>query len=66
VFYFYFSPPETNSGSYTSSDPIFRPSSSPNSFLLVHMDSKKNEREIPAKGSVTATVQPEGPNSIRL
>ena len=46
------------SGSYTSSDPIFRPSSSPNSFLLVQMDSKKNEREIPAKGSVTATVQP--------
>ena len=27
-------------------------------FLLVRMDSEKNEREIPANGSVTATVQP--------
>jgi PEGA domain len=54
VFYFYFSTPEANNG---NSDPVFRPSSSPNSFLLVHLDSKKNEREIPAKGSVTATIQ---------
>ena len=32
-------------------------STSPNAFLLVHLQSKKNEREIPAKGSVTATLE---------
>jgi hypothetical protein len=57
VFYFYFPAPDANPGSYDASDGVFRPSSSPNGFLLVHLESKKNEREIPTKGSVTATVQ---------
>ena len=57
VFYFYFPVPDANPGSYDAADSVFRPSSSPNGFLLVHLESKKNEREIPTKGSVTATVQ---------
>lgn len=56
LFYFYFPGPE-NTGNYNYSDPVFRPSSSPNTFLLVRLESKKNEREIPAKGALTATVQ---------
>jgi len=56
VFYFYFAPPDANASGYSVS--AFRPSTTPNGFILVHLESKKNERQIPAKGSVTATVEP--------
>jgi PEGA domain-containing protein len=55
VFYFYFPPPDASASGY--SETAFRPSSTPNGFILVHLESKKNERQIPAKGSVTATVE---------
>jgi hypothetical protein len=58
VFYFYFPGADPNAAGYTASDSAFRPSSSPNTFVLVRLDSKKNDREIPTKGNVTATVQP--------
>lgn len=54
VFYFYFAPPDASASGY--SETAFRPSTTPNGFILVHLESKKNERQIPAKGSVTATV----------
>ncbi len=55
VFYFYFPPPDASASGY--SETALRPSSTPNGFILVHLESKKNERQIPAKGSVTATVE---------
>ena len=55
VFYFYFAPPDASASGY--SETAFRPSTTPNGFILVHLESKKNERQIPAKGSVTATVE---------
>ena len=58
VFYFYFPGADANAAGYTASDSAFRPSSSPNTFVLVRLESKKNDREIPTKGNVTATVQP--------
>jgi hypothetical protein len=55
LFYFYFPPPDASASGY--SETAFRPSSTPNAFLLVHLEGKKNEREIPAKG-VAMTVEP--------
>ena len=55
VFYFYFAHPDATASGY--SETAFRPSTTPNGFILVHLESKKNERQIPAKGSVTATVE---------
>jgi len=55
VFYFYFAHPDASASGY--SETAFRPSTTPNGFVLVHLESKKNERQIPAKGTVTATVE---------
>ncbi|HET7439754.1 MAG TPA: PEGA domain-containing protein [Terriglobales bacterium] len=56
LFYFYFPTAETPTALAFSE--VFRPSSSPNSFVLVRLESKKNERQIPAKGAMNATVEP--------
>jgi hypothetical protein len=58
IFYFYFPAPDAATAGYGASDSALRSSSSPNVFVLVHLDSKKNDREIPTKGNVSATVQP--------
>ena len=56
VFYFFFPTVEADVSTYGLSNDAFRHTSSPNGFVLVHLQSQKNTREIPAKGSVTATV----------
>lgn len=56
LFYFYFPTAETPTALAFSD--AFRPSSSPNAFVLVRLESKKNERQIPAKGAMNATVEP--------
>jgi hypothetical protein len=55
VFYFYFPTSEANAA---RSETVFRSSSSPNEFILVHLASKKNDRQIPTVGDVAPAVQP--------
>src|SRR5271165_2223295 len=56
VFYFYFPTVESDASTYGLSNDAFRHTSTPSGFVLVHLQTHKNLREIPAKGSVTATV----------
>lgn len=56
VFYFFFPTVEADASTFGLSNDAFRHTSTPNGFVLVHLHSQKNTREIPAKGSVTATV----------
>ena len=57
LFYFYFPTVEADSSTFGLSNDAFRHTSTPNGFVLVHLRSEKNTREIPAKGSTTATVE---------
>jgi hypothetical protein len=56
VFYFYFPTVESDTSTFGLSNDAFRHTSTPNGFVLVRLKSSKDAREIPAKGSVTATV----------
>lgn len=56
LFYFYFPTVEADASTYGMSNDAFRHTSTPNGFVLVHLQSQKSTREIPAKGSITATV----------
>ncbi len=57
LFYFYFPTVETDTSTFGLSNDAFRHTSTPNGFILVHLQTQKNTREIPAKGSSTATVE---------
>lgn len=57
LFYFYFPTVEADASTFGLSNDAFRHTSTPNGFVLVHLHSDKNTREIPAKGSTTATVE---------
>jgi hypothetical protein len=56
VFFFYFPTVEADASTYGLANDAFRHTSTPNGFVLVHLQTQKNTREIPAKGSVTASV----------
>jgi len=59
-FYFYFR--AANSNTQGSSNSVFQTASSPTEFILVHLESKKNDREIPTAGGpyagASASVRP--------
>ncbi|HUH63470.1 MAG TPA: PEGA domain-containing protein [Terracidiphilus sp.] len=57
LFYFYFPTVEADTSIFGLSNDAFRHTSTPNGFVLVHLQSQKSTREIPAKGSSTATVE---------
>jgi len=57
LFYFYFPTVESDASTFGLSNDAFRHTSTPNGFVLVHLQSSKSTREIPAKGSTTATVE---------
>ena len=48
TFYFYF---RSSNPSSSSLNPAFQTASSPTEFILAHVDSKKDEREVPMEGS---------------